>query len=253
MAFKGFLAHWRKGLIIIGLLALMVLATGCAAAAGAANEPQPRTITVTGTGEASGTPDIAYVDLGVSVQGPDLSRVIDEANKTSQNITDALIGAGVEQKDITTSGFSVWLEEVRDDRGNLVGQTIYHVDSTVQVKVRAIDSTGDVIGAALEAGANRVNNLWFSIDDSTALVDSARAAAIEDAAGRAQILADGFGVRLGKPMNITEGQIGGPVTPKRVDMMAAEGMGGGAGYAPPINTGEQSVQMQVYVTYELLP
>ncbi len=243
---------WMTVAISAGALLLVAMAvTGCAAAAGAgaANEQQ-KTISVTGFGEASAAPDVAYVDLGISARGSELGTAVADANSTMTAINQALAEMGVEEKDMQTSNFNVWVEEVYDREGQPTGQRIYHVDNTLRVTVRDVEAAGDVIGAALDAGANRVNGLSFGIDDPTALQDEARVDAITDARRRAEQLAEGLGVRVGSPITISESFSSPIVSPRLFDAVAVEQA---AGAAPPISGGETTVSMQVYVTFELLP
>ncbi|GAB4480823.1 MAG: SIMPL domain-containing protein [Anaerolineae bacterium] len=242
---------WMTVMISAGALLLVaVAATGCAAGAGAgAPNEQQKTISVTGFGEASAAPDVAYVDLGISARGSELGTAVEDANTTMAAINQALAGMGIEEKDMQTSNFSVWVEEVYDREGQPTGQRIYHVDNTLRVTVRDVEAAGDVIGAALDAGANSVNGLSFGIDDPTTLQDAARVDAIADARRRAEQLAEGLGVRVGSPITISESFSSPAPSPRMFDVA----MEAAAGAAPPISGGETTVSMQVYVTFELLP
>src|SRR4030067_3764819 len=52
------------------------------------------TISVTGFGEATGSPDIATVQLGVNVTGADVGDAVGRSNSTMGDITVALVGRG---------------------------------------------------------------------------------------------------------------------------------------------------------------
>lgn len=237
--------------IVAGLLALIVLgATACSTpvAAPAPGGSQPENvIAVNGTGEASAAPDVAYVDLGVELSGPDLDNVLAEANDTAAAITEAVIGAGVEEKDVQTTSFNVNTENRTDDQGQPVGQPIYHVNNVIRITVRSIDTTGDVIGAGLDAGANAVRNLSFGIEDTSALEAEARQQAIADAQDRASQLADALGISVGDPVQVSESFSGPPMPVQRAafDMAAAEAA------APPVSQGELTVTVNVSVQFRI--
>lgn len=238
------------GFAAIGFVILILILTGCASPASAANsnETQP-TISVNGTGDATAVPDVVFVSLGIQVQANDLGEAIVDANSTMNRIFTAVQAEGLEEKDIQTSGFNVHTENIRDRDGNPTGQAVYHVNNTVRLTVRDLENTGDIIGAALDAGANSVNGLNFGIENNDELLAEARSAAVADARARAEQLADGLGVTVGKPITISE-QGGGGVPLQRAPMAADMAFAEAA--APPISGGELSVSSQVYVVFELI-
>jgi uncharacterized protein YggE len=205
------------------------------------------TISVTGVGEAFGRPDIATVQVGVSVTDPDVGDAVAESNARMEAITAALVEMGVAAGDIQSTNFSVWPEDRYDPQtGQATGERVYHVDSTVIAKIRDIDRAGEAIEVALDAGANNVYGLGFSIDDTAALEAEARELAIADAHERAQQLAEQFGVSLGEVVTINEAAYGPPTTYSP----AVGGMGGAEG-APPISEGTLALNVTVNVTYAI--
>ncbi len=239
------------GLSVAGALLLGACGAGApAATAQASSKPPEHTIVVTGQGEAYGEPDVANVSLGVSITNADVGQAVSEANQTMADITKALGEVGIDPKDIQTTNYNVWPQTKTDPQtGQPTGTTIYHVDSSLQVKVRKIDQAGRVIQKGLDAGANSVNGLSFGINDPKPLESQARTAAIDDARQRAGELADALGVKLGDPIQVSETTSGVP-QPRALSAEAAQGLGGGA---VPISTGQLSVSVQVNVTFQLVP
>ncbi len=246
----AFVKQNGKWLALMAALALVLVAVaGCsgspAAAATGSNAVTPM-ITVNGSGDASGAPDIATVQLGINQQGGNLGQVIAAANSTMTKVMDAVKAQGIADTDMQTTNFNVWVEQPTDNNGNPTGQTIYHVQNTLSVKVHDLTKTGDVIGAGLDAGANTVSNLSFGIEDTSALEEQARTKAIADAQNRAQQLADGLGVKLGGPITVTE-LYGAPPVPRiafEVPMAAASS-------APPVSQGELTVTVDVNVSFAI--
>lgn len=241
----------HKFIAVAGLLALVVLAASACSAPvagpGSSAGSVDHVIAVSGTGEASAAPDVAYIDLGIELSGPDLDNVLAEANNTADAIKAAVLGQGVEEKDVQTANFNVYTETRFDDSGQPTGQPIYHVDNVMRITVRDLDTSGDVIGAGLDAGANSVRNLQFGIEDTDALEAEARQNAIADAQTRAQALADGLGVSVGVPLQISESFGGVPLPTTRVafDTAMAESA------APPISQGELTVTVSVNVQFQI--
>ena len=82
----------------------------------------------------------------------------------------------------------------------------YQVTNQLMVKLRDLDAAGSVIDEVTAAGGNliRFQGINFTIDDTEALQDEARAAAIGDMMDKANQVATLTGVELGKLINISE-------------------------------------------------
>jgi uncharacterized protein YggE len=204
-------------------------------------------ITASGAGQASGTPDVAFVSLGVDTVDSNVSEAVSQANATMQRIIAAIQETGVAPEDIQTVSFNVYPEDHFDPQtGESTGERTYRVNNMLSVTVRDIDNVSDVIQAGLNAGATSVNSLSFGIADTTELEQEARTKAVENARNRAQSLADAVGVTLGEPIIISE-TFGGVPGPVMFDA-AAVGMGGAG---PQITPGQLTVSVQVNITFAI--
>jgi uncharacterized protein YggE len=214
-------------------------------------------ISVTGYGEANGSPDLAHVQLGVSTVDTDIGQAIYDANTAIERITEAIVARGVNSDDIRTANYSVWTEEVYDPQtGMPTGETRYHVDIQLAVTVHDVQGIGGLISAGLDAGVTNIYGIDFTIDDTSALEAEARDLAMLDVQDRAQKLAQGMGVRLGKPIAISEGSVGGIAPTYTYGLKGDIGIGGGgvaAGVPSTVSPGQTTVGMQVTVVFELLP
>lgn len=256
MESAGLLSWKTLGPAGLSLLAMVVLMTSCAGGGGiipAASQPTGgyppvNSISVSGSGEAYGTPDIAYVQLGVDTAGTNLGQAVSQNNSAMERVRQALLDAGIAEEDLQTTNFNVWIEDKTDPQtGQLTGERVYHVQNTLNVTVRDIAKIGDMLDVALNAGANTVYGLSFGISDTTALESEARRKAVEDARTRAQELAEALGVTLGNPIIISESTGGGVVVP----MYAVEAAAGRGGGAPPISQGQMAVTVSVSVVYSI--
>ena len=102
----------NKSRLISVALVLGLLVTGCAGAGAGAAAKQ--TITVSGSGEAFASPDIAIIQLGVNLVDENLSAAITQSSAAIEKVQSALAALGVEAKDIQTSSYNIWPEEVFD-------------------------------------------------------------------------------------------------------------------------------------------
>ena len=153
---------------------------------------------------------------------------------------------GIDDKDIQTSNYSVYATQkpVRDTSPQVENEEEhieYVVSNQVRVTVRDLELLGDLLDKAMEAGANAIYGIGFTVDDPSALEAEARANAVADARARAESLAELHGVQVGDVLSISE-VIGGPVPV----MEAARSF---AGTGAPIETGELEVSLSVQVTY----
>ncbi len=231
--------------VLLALLALLSLAGGPAFAAPAQQLGPVNSITVSGTGKASGTPDVAYINLGVDNVAANVAQAVAEANRDMAAIIAAVRAAGVAAEDIQTQSFNVWPEDRYDPQtGAPTGERAYRVQNALSVTVRDIEKVSSVIDAALQAGADSVNGLSFGIADTTELEAQARLKAVEDARQRGAELAKAFGVTLGAPIIISE-SFGGGAPPM---VYAQAGLGGGG---PQITPGQLSVSVQLTVTFAI--
>jgi len=232
-------------LSLLAFLSLVLSACGTAYAQEVISEPI-RTINVTGTGEVILTPDIAYVSIGVRSEGEDAAKAVAENNAKSGAVVEALIDAGVDEKDIQTTNFNIYPQQQYDEQGN-IQDTFYIVENSVRVTVRDLDNIGELLNAAVEAGANSIYGVQFDVEDDESARSDARQAAVDDAQKQAEELAEAAGVGLGRVQSIST--FGGYPVP------LYEGKGG-AGPMPqaaevPISPGQLMLMVDVNVVYEI--
>jgi uncharacterized protein len=163
----------------------------------------------TGTIRTSGSavirvqPDRASIRFGVQTFGssPRSSQAANEA--IVKEVYQALRGQGIEPKDIGTDYFSVRPDYNYPNRGkpDLVG---YWSENGIQVTLREVDKLGDVLIAALDAGATSVDDLTFTTTRLRELRDQARAMAVQAAMEKAQALAGAAHISTGAVKDIQE-------------------------------------------------
>jgi hypothetical protein len=245
-----------KTYLVVSLFVLAALLTGCAGAAFAQSETPTaqgeeakvtRTVTVTGSGKVYLTPDIAYITIGVHTEGENASEAVASNNQQAQQVIDALIAQGIAEKDIQTTNFSIYPQQEYDTEGKPTGKIKYIVDNSVFVTVRDIEKVGEVLDAAVKAGANSISGIQFDVADKTAALSEARAAAVKDAGVKAEELASAAGVTLGDVQTISEYTSGGPQP--MYDIRAAAPMAEAA--SVPVQAGQMLLTVEVNMVYEI--
>ena len=203
---------------------------------------------VVGTGEASSDPEVARITFGVDLRGDDPAVLVDEGTRKIDRAISAITELGVAEEDVKTVGYSLWVETVQDpETGTPTGDVIYHVSHQTRATVRELGTVGDVLAAVVQAGANTISEVSFTVEDPQSLVEQARSDALKDVAARAKLMAEGLGITLGKPVLVTEGGYSIPF-----DQGLGRGGGGMAEVAAPsIAPGAFSVSVSVQVVYEI--
>lgn len=209
----------------------------------------PRTnIGVVGTGKVTVQPDTAIASVGVEITAPTLAEATKEASEKMTAVINAIKAQGVDAKDIQTTSYNVYPITNQPKEGESSQITAYRVSNIVTVKIRDIDNVGKVLDAAIAAGANSVNSVFFTVDDPTKAETEARTLAVKDAMAKAETLASAAGVKVGKIISITE--TSGSVAPiYRGAFESVPGAsGGGAG---PVETGSTDITVNVEMHFEI--
>src|SRR3990167_2390641 len=186
-------------------------------------------------GKVTAKPDRATLSFSVVTQGKEASKVQAENDAKMKTVVDFLKSEGIADEDIKTSGYNLYPQY---DYGYPVsGETRpptisgYNLTQTVSVKVSKLEDVSSIVGGLTSNGINQIDNVSYYIDDPDSLKAQAREEAIQKAKEKANKLAADLGVRLGKVINFSEGDIYFPY-PYAERALPAEGYGGGGGAAP---------------------
>jgi uncharacterized protein YggE len=167
------------------------------------------------------------------------------------------VGAG----DVTSGRISVR----KSFRGKRV---VYRAGEGIGVTLHQPDKAGELVSAAIGAGASGVSGPSYFVGDSEAAFAEALAAAFDKAKLRATALAASAGASLGPALTIDEGE--GPTLTPQLDAKSAPASGCGvasptagavakrarrggscAGTPPPTKPGTSTVSATVHVVFSL--
>ncbi|HEX6999967.1 MAG TPA: SIMPL domain-containing protein [Gammaproteobacteria bacterium] len=239
---------WLGGTFALGMLA------GTAAVAqpgppGDGHMMRGPTITVSGTGEVEADPDHAVVRLGVTGEAEEAAAAQEQVNQVMERVLQAMRGLDVPERDVRTERLSlhpVYGNPVPGREASEPRITGYRASNVVAVDLDDLDKVGDVIDAGIEAGANQLQGVSFTIrNDAEARAEALRLA-VEEARAQADAVAGAMGVTI---EGVNQVVVGGysvqppqPYFDARVERLAA---------ATPVQPGQVTVAATVSVTYNL--
>ncbi len=179
-----------------------------------------QTVSVTGVGRVNLTPDRAGFTVGVQTVAPSLGAATQENAARMTAIVAALRKAGATDRELRTTGLSIYPQQI-----------------------------GPLLEAAVQAGANSVSGVNFSVSDSARGRDTGLQAAFADAKAKADVLARAAGRSIGRALAITEG--GAAMPPMPMPMYRHAEMAQAASYAAPVESGAEEIAFTVSVVFEL--
>ena len=203
----------------------------------------PRQLTVVGSGHVQGVPDTLTADVGIEFTASDVTAAMNQTNDRQQAVINALVGAGMDRKDIATATVTLQPQYNNAEPASITG---YRAANALRVKIHPADSASQMLSLIVSTGgdATRIGSVSYSIADDSQPVKDARARAFNDAKGRADQYAQLSGLRLGRVLSISETSGSPPVTgrpPAPPRAMAAV----------PLEPGEQTVSFSVTAVWEL--
>lgn len=215
---------------------------------------EERLLNVTGTGKVDAEPDLASVMLSVYV----VAETAEEAQASNSALMAEVLAAikamGITDQNIKTQEISVF--PLHDNTKAVTEVTGYSATNTITVKLHNVKRTGDLVTAAMQAGASEVLQIEFQLLDETAAYQQALSEAVEDANNKAAIMAEKAGVELRGPMLIVEDI---EVMQNMADVLLyesaitnAQTQGDGTVTSTPVQAGQITVTAQVRIDYSLL-
>jgi len=230
-----------KTLFTVGLALALTLAAPALAA-----DPRTtdiRTLAMTGHGEIRAVPDMAQLSAGVTSNAATAAQALAANTARMKTVLAALGKLGIPEKNIQTVNFSV-SPQYANSNNEPPRLTGYQVNNEVSVRLDDIGKLGTMLDALVTAGANQMNGINFSIQNTVPMLEKARGQAIADARARAETYAKAAGVSLGPILSISESNTETPRPMYRMVAMAAD-------RGVPVAAGEQSVTADVSVVWEI--
>lgn len=218
-------------------------------------DPQ-RIISFTAEGKVFAKPDIARLSFYTITQGEKAEDVQLENNLRMQKVVDFVKKQKVNPEDLKTAQYSLtpqydyhWCRT--NDKNyipcppKIIG---YELTQGIEVKIRHFEKINEIIGGLTTAGANRISDVVFDIDDIEKYKNEARVEALKKIEQRANLLKEKTTLRIGKIVNVSEG---GDYYPYRMEKIGAIATPKDSAAPAPIESGMQEITVQLTVSYAL--
>lgn len=162
-----------------------------------------RTITATGTATTSISPDIVTLQFGVDTEAKTAQDAISANSQAMDSVVTAVTSLGITKDEISTASFSiypVYNYSVPDPYTGIQKTVLagYKASNTLSVKTTKLSLTGKIIDSAVGAGANRVDNVLFSLSPGTqqSAQNDLISKAVLDAKSKAEKALDPLGKKI---------------------------------------------------------
>jgi uncharacterized protein YggE len=214
--------------------------------AGDDSDTTEHTLSVSGVGRVKVEPDVADISIGVRVQRDRARDAEVDAAALMQEVAATLLAQGIAEEDIQTITLSLQpVYNYNTDPARLVG---YEATNIVGITIRDLETAGQIIDAATDAGATEIGSLSFRVEDQAAVEAMARDLAMKDARAKADQLAAGAGVAITGVITIVEQS---SPFPSPVDFARTAGAAEDARPTTPVFGGNVELTVSVSVVYSL--
>ena len=238
-------AFYMKKLAVA--LAAGLIACSCMTAQA---EDSRRSITTTGNGVVITQNNRAVMYLAVETMSPDAKQAAQDNANIMTKVKHAVIGAGAAPDKIETDNYTMY-PVYEYDKGKVKSRK-YEVNNRMKVVVEDLTKAGAVMDAAISAGANRIENIMFTVRNPGKYKDDALREAAQDARRKADIIAASLGKTVTNIISVTDNSV--RVSPRNYMMNAR--MAGGNDMAEsattPVEGGDAKVESSVTVVFEIV-
>ena len=210
-----------------------------------------RTISVTGSATTSVLPDLVTVQFGVDTEAKTAQDAINSNSQMMNTVVSAIENIGITKDEISTAGFTIYpvYEDSVPDQTTGIHKSVltgYQTSNTLYVKTTKLSMAGDIVDVAVAAGANRVDNISFSLspEKEQSIQDDLLSKAVLNAKSRSEKAIDPLGQKIIGVKMVTLSDFNSqppPIYPMAMSAMAEK--------STPIFTSNQQVTTTVSVIF----
>ncbi|GAA5059282.1 SIMPL domain-containing protein [Erythrobacter westpacificensis] len=192
-------------------------------------------------------PDIANLSAGVTTVAPTAVEAMRQNARQMNAVVDRIEALGIDEDDIQTSGVNLNPEYNYNQQTQQQEFRGYRVMNRVNIVLRDIQRTGEVLDALVASGATDLGGIGWAVDDPAPAVEQARQAAFSTARQRAQNYA-----RLSGYSDIRLLEISENVTSRPMPMMRQMATADVAEESTPVRPGQIDAGITVNFSFEMV-
>jgi uncharacterized protein YggE len=241
--------------VVVGLLIVLIFSifnltkSSPALAAVETKVAETHTINVIGEGELSVTPDVAYLNIGLTTKATTAKEAQSKNASGFSNVQKVLYdNYKMDKKDVKTSGFQVQPVYTYADKEE-PKITSYTATQSIQITYRDLSKIGVLLDDLSGAGVNQINGVQFDTEKRQEYEIQAIDSAMNNAAVKAKAIAKNAGKELKGVINVTQGgnKTSPPIIYNSVNMKMADTAGNSQ---TSISAGELKITSSLSVQYE---
>jgi len=126
-----------------------------------------KVISVTGTATTSVEPDLLVITFGMENQETTAKGALAANSESMTEVVSTVKSLGITEEEISTSRISIFpvYDSIRDPQTERRTQELvgYRVTNTIKVETHQLDKAADIIDGAVSSGANKVDNVSFTL------------------------------------------------------------------------------------------
>jgi hypothetical protein len=233
---------------ILATVTVLLLSSAAIHAQPAPDRPRPPSITVNGEATIAAEPDQAQIDIGVTTQARNAPEASRENSERLGRVLAEVKKLLSKADEVKTSGYSL-NPQYRYPQGGKPEIVGYTANNIVRIKTTKLDDVGKLIDAAMQAGANNINRLMFTLkDEEAARLDALRQASAK-AKAKAEAIAASLGLKILRITSVTEGERSFQPIFRQTPMARGEAL---TAQAPtPVEPGTVEIRSTVSLTAEV--
>ncbi|VVB81143.1 Uncharacterised protein [uncultured archaeon] len=242
----------KKTMILLAILLIALTACETRVVMEQPGVQPTNAISVQGSSEFDVAPDLAKVRFRIETLSPTAQDSQLRNREIGASVKSALINAGVRESEIETTDYRIEKVQEWDPQYNKMIEKGYRTSNAFVVTTKDLPKVGPLLDVGVQAGANNVESISFELSDDKQkeVKTEALTKATKNAREKADALANGAGVRLGKVLSLQESSyFVAPVA--RYDMMAMKSEMAGGVPSTDVSPASVHVSAQVSVSYEI--
>ena len=204
-----------------------------------------RTLTLSATGTIKTRPDMASINTGIQTEAVKARDALDDNSDIMARMMKSLKAAGLEDRDIATTQFSVQPRYQHFKNGRPRKIIGYRVVNSLSITTPDIEDLGAILDRLVSLGSNRIGGIQFGLKDPEKTLDEARKKAMQKVLDKAALYARAADVELGSILSISEQTSRHFPQPMKMRSMRAS--------APvPLAPGQHTTSVTVHVKWALV-